>query len=167
MLSLRSWSFILVSRNFVPWRCKSSFWMPTMLEKAPGKQEETRGSSSAWELSVFPTNISWSIRSCYLSLPVVPRVPRPSRLQRCSDSDGQVWGVRTPQGLDWRGRERKHMNPSRDLTELAASLHRVISWSSHSLETPPGFREIGVHSSFLHQQEGFDPFLHSDCSFLC
>lgn len=25
VLSLRSWSFILVSRNFVPWRCKSSF----------------------------------------------------------------------------------------------------------------------------------------------
>lgn len=33
------------------------------------------------------------------------------------------------------------------------------SWSLHSLETPPGFRVMGICSSFLHQQEGFDPFL--------
>lgn len=176
VLSLRSWSFILVSRNLVPWRCKSSFWMSTMLETAPGKHDETWGSTCAWELSVFPTNISWSIRSCYLSLPVVPHVSPghqgcSAALTLASSSDGHVWGVITAQRLGWRGRESKHtnqsMHPSPDLTELAAALHRMISWSLNSLETPPGFTVMGIHSSFLYQQEGFDPFLHSDCSFPC
>lgn len=171
VLSWRSWSFILVSRNFVPWRCKSSFWISTMLETAPGKQEETQGSTCAWELSVFPANISWSIRSCYLSLPVVPHVSPghyscSAALTLKNSSEGQVWGVIAPQRLGWRGRESKHMNPSPDLTELAAALHGMIPWSLHPLGTPPGFRVIRIYSSFLHQQEGFDPFVHSDCSFL-
>lgn len=172
VLSLRSWSFILVSRNFVPWRCKSSFWMSTLLETAPGKHEETRGSSCAWELSVCPPNISWSIRSCYLSLPVVPLVSPGhhscgAALALKNSSESQVWGVITPQRLGWRGRDSKHMNPLPDLAELAAAPHRMISWSLRSLETPPGFRVIRVCSSFLHQQGGFDPFVYSDCSFLC
>lgn len=96
-------------------------------------------------MSVFPINISWSITSCYLSLPVLPHVSSGQHscnaaMTPANSSDSQVCThevlIMTSR-LCWRGRKNKSISSSVHdfsvLTEIAVKLHGMIFWLCHSV----------------------------------